>query len=196
MSTKYKITFIKKASFVVLTLILVMNLSSCSITKSKNPEVTQTKLTPFEEAMFKKKGWCKEFLGFPFGTVLELKVEIIDGSKYSTREGYLMKILEINNKKSKELIILGFDDGHSNEFPSDDLDLYKKLYGKEAEIIEYDVLLKMKKEYVGKIYTITAFETGRFVGIPREFNKLTEGFHFETYLRILPHVNLKDHRSN
>lgn len=113
----------------------------------------------------------KENLDYPFGTLLKLKVEIVDGTdlKLKAMEGrYLIKIKEVNDIPADKPFIMEFIDD-SGEFPTEDFSLYKKLYKIEAEHdFSLDDIKKMQKDYVGKTFIVLAYETGKFVGIPNE----------------------------
>ncbi len=72
----------------------------------------------------------KKNLDYPFGTLLKLKVEIVDGTdlKMKVFEGrYLVKITEVNGVSVAKPFIMEFVDD-SGEFPTEDFSLYKKLY--------------------------------------------------------------------
>ncbi|WBV52823.1 hypothetical protein [Chryseobacterium gambrini] len=113
----------------------------------------------------------KENLDYPFGTLVKLKVEIVDGTdlKLKAMEGrYLINIIEVNDIPVDKPFIMEFIDD-SGEFPTEDFSLYKKLYKIEAEHdFSLDDIKKMQKDYVGKTFIVLAYETGKFVGIPNE----------------------------
>jgi len=110
----------------------------------------------------------KEKLEYPFGTILKLKIEIIDGKDLEMKEfsgEYLIKIIEVNDNKVPEPQIMSFSD-ESGLFPSDNFELYKFLYGKETGNLSEDLIKKMNKNYVGKIFNVLAYESGNFSGSP------------------------------
>ncbi len=128
----------------------------------------------------------KENLDFPFGTLLKLKVEIVDGTdlKMKVFEGrYLVKIKEINGVSVAKPLIMEFEDD-SGEFPTEDFSLYKKLYNKEAEHdFSLDQIKKMQKDYVGKTFTVLAYESGKFVGNPKESDYVYKKVHLPRLIR-------------
>lgn len=141
----------------------------------------------------------KENLDFPFGTLVKLKVEIVDGSslKLKALEGrFLIKIKEINDKVLKEPFTIEFVD-ESGDFPTENFALYKKLYRKEVENgLSLDKIKKIQKNYVGKTFIVLGYESGQFIGIPRESDYVAKnvksfqlikqdvGFHFKNYIVI------------
>lgn len=113
----------------------------------------------------------KENLDYPFGTLVKLKVEIVDGTdlKMKVFEGrYLVKITEVNGVSVAKPFIMEFVDD-SGEFPTEDFSLYKKNYGKESKGgLSLEQIKKIQKDYVGKTFTILGYESGKFLGIPNE----------------------------
>lgn len=141
----------------------------------------------------------KENLDFPFGTLVKLKVEIIDGAslKLKSLDGrYLIKIKEVNDVTIKEPFTIEFID-ESGDFPTENFALYKKLYRKEVEnSLSSDQIKKMQKNYVGKIFIVLGYESGQFIGIPKESDYVAKnvktfqlikqdvGFYFKNYIVI------------
>ena len=111
----------------------------------------------------------KEKLNVPFGTLVKLKIEIIDGKSLKLKEhqsGYLMKVLETNDAKLEKPFIIDFED-QTGEFPKNDFALYEFLYGKKVEDgLSSDKIEEMNKVYIGKVYYVLAYESGCFGGIP------------------------------
>lgn len=141
----------------------------------------------------------KENLDYPFGTLVKLKVEIVDGTdlKLKAMEGhYLINIKEVNDIPADKPFIMEFVDD-SGEFPTEHFSLYKKLYKIEAEHdFSLDDIKKMQKYYVGRTFIVLAYETGKFVGIPNESDYVRKkvnlprlmrqdvSFQFKNYLMI------------
>jgi hypothetical protein len=157
---------------------------------------TYKKATSIEEAINRYNRSSEPLLGFPFGTILELKVEVIDSWEYihkGPRTGYLMRVLEVNNKPLEDIIVLSFDDGCcSDDFPSTHFELYKKHFGKEVKdglglgSPEHN---EMNKTYLG-IYNIAAYESGKYIGVPNDYSKYAVapqgiGFTFTSYIQII-----------
>ena len=77
----------------------------------------------------------------------------------------MLKILEINNKKVHDLIILDFEDQALNDtFPTNVFELYKDINGEEIGSINETESEIIKKQYVGKIFNISAYETTKSFG--------------------------------
>ncbi|MCS3869202.1 hypothetical protein J3D55_002118 [Chryseobacterium ginsenosidimutans] len=141
----------------------------------------------------------KENLDFPFGTIVKMKVEIIDGASLNLKalQGqYLIKIKEINDKSLEKPVIMEFVD-ESREFPTNNFALYELLYEKEVENgLSSDKIAEMNKNYVGKIVVVLGYESGKFTGSPNKseyvktnvnsFQLVNQdyGFHFKNYIVI------------
>lgn len=131
----------------------------------------------------------KEKLGHPFGTILKMNVEIIDGESLNDkvhRSDFLFKIKSVDGKRIHENYILEFSD-ETGHFPNNDFKLYKYLYGKETGSLSGAEIDKMKKQYAGRTFDILAYETGEFTGIPRgnydcEIPRQGTGFYFKNYV--------------
>lgn len=108
-----------------------------------------------------------EKLNVPFGTLVKLKIEIIDGNSMD-RKGfqgtYLIRVLETNDSKLNKPFIIPFED-QTRKFPKNDFLLYEFIYGKEVENeLSSDKIEEIKKNYVGKIFHVLAYESGCFGG--------------------------------
>jgi hypothetical protein len=130
-------------------------------------------------------------LGQPLGTIMEIKCRIVDDKpSYRLHKGiYQLNILEINKKPVTEKIISEFEDETGN-LPAYDFALYKFLYKKDTGILNSDMVEKMNKEYVGKEFTLFAYETGSYVGLPDNYYKYAPmrngtSFYFKTFLIVI-----------
>lgn len=152
-------------------------------------------MTDLEKAYYTLPGHgFKAELGHPFGTMLRLKVEVIDGREYSykgSRSSYLMRVLEVNGEPMEEIHLFEFDNYYAPEFAMDAFELYENIYRTETGSIDSKQRTEMNKQYVGKKYTILAYETGRYAGLPRDYGKyaITPGgeyqYHFKSYLMVV-----------
>lgn len=136
-----------------------------------------------------------EKLGHPFGTILNVKVEIVNGENTmkATQSLYLMKVVEVNNETINDTIIMTFTD-ETEEFPIDGFELHRYVYGKEANNLSSAQKAIMEKNYVGKKFDVIAYETGGFEGMPKGYFdyqpiKQGTGFYFKHYLVIISTSN-------
>ncbi len=134
----------------------------------------------------------KTKLNIPFGTIATLQVEVYDGDSLQMKgyEGtYLFKVNSVNGKAINDSLLLTFTD-ETDELPNDDFSLYKLTYGNTEKSLTSTQVDKMKKKYVGKMFTLMAYETGHFTGMPNDyFNyrliRADRSFHFEHYLVVV-----------
>ncbi|MFV0531158.1 MAG: hypothetical protein ACK5MD_06935 [Flavobacteriales bacterium] len=111
-----------------------------------------------------------EKLNFPFGTLVRLTIEVIDGKNLrlkALQSEYLIKIIEVNDVKIESPLIIEFID-KTGEFPENNFKLYKLLYGNEMGSLSSDMIKKMNKSYVGKKFSVLAYESGKFTGNPNK----------------------------
>lgn len=139
------------------------------------------------------KRWFTEKLNHPFGTFLTLGVEIFDGEKLHDKihqGSYLFKIKTVDSILLSEPIIMEFKD-ETGYFPSDDFQLYKYLYGVDTGYLDGKTATKITKKYSGREFTIIAYESGAFTGLPKGYGKYTQvipqdvGFYFKHYLIVV-----------
>jgi hypothetical protein len=141
-------------------------------------------------------------LGIPFGTISKLEVEVYDGNNLHWKEyegTYLFKINSIDNKKINDTLLLRFTD-ETETLASDDFSLHQLIYRKKVSSLSNAQLGKMRKRYVGKRFTLMAYETGQFKGTPDkyfDYKPITQGvphvfatlsFHFQHYLVIVSNL--------
>jgi hypothetical protein len=110
-------------------------------------------------------------LGIPFGTISKLEVEVYDGENLHMKAyvgTYVLKINSIDNKLINDTLVLRFTD-ESETLASDDFSLYQLIYKKKVGSLSSVQLEKMKKRYVGKKFTVMAYETGQFKGSPEKY---------------------------
>ena len=131
-------------------------------------------------------------LNIPFGTIAKLEVIIYDGDSLQIKEyegTYLLKLNAINDKQQNDTLLIKFVD-ETGEIANDNFELYKLIYKKTTNTISDKQVDKMKKKYVGRKLTLYAYETGQFIGIPKDYFKYRpikadRNFHFENYLVIV-----------
>ena len=134
----------------------------------------------------------KAYLNIPFGTITKLQVEIHDGNNLQMiayQDTYLLKVNSVNEKPVNDIVLFRFTD-ETKQLANDNFTLYKLTYRKTAKSLTNIQIDKMKKGYVGKKFTIVAYETGRFTGIPTDYFKYRPvredvSFHFEHYLIVV-----------
>jgi hypothetical protein len=144
-------------------------------------------------------------LNIPFGTIAKLKVEIYDGDSvkmFAYQSRYLLKVNSVNGKVVRDTLLLKFID-ESKTLANDDDDLSTLTYCKIIDSLTDNQVYEMKKKYVGKKFTIMAYETGRFTGTPEKYFDYepivpgiphffaTRGFLFEHYLVIVSNLTNK-----
>ena len=149
------------------------------------PEIANSKLDSSKSTITTK-------LNVPFGTISKLNVEIYDGDKLQRKEYqgvFLFKINSINDKPQNDTLLMTFLD-ETGQFANDDFELYKLTYGKSANSVSSKQVDKMKEKYVGKKFTLMAYETGQFSGMPKDYFKYRpikadRSFHFQNYLIVV-----------
>ena len=110
-------------------------------------------------------------LGIPLGTMSKLEVEVYDGDDLHWKAyvgDYLLKINSVNNKKITDTLILRFKD-ETETLANDQFSLYQLIYKKKVGSLSGTQIAKMEKRYVGKKFTVMAYETGQFNGTPDEY---------------------------
>ena len=148
-------------------------------------------LTIYGQATGKSKQ-VKNLLPIPFGTITKLTIQIVDGDQLGDKgyqSAYLFKIKTVDSVKLSKPVLIEFKD-ETGKFPADEFQLYKYVYGRETGSLTSDTIKMIKKEYVGKSFTITAYETGEFTGIPDNyFNyqpvRQDRSFYFRHYIIVV-----------
>lgn len=140
----------------------------------------------------------KACLPVPFGTIVKMNVQIVDGEELKLKayqSSFLFKIASVDSIKLSEPIIIDFQD-ETGSFPNNTFDLYEYLYGKKVGTISYETNTEIRKKYVGKEFVIVAYETGKFTGVPDGYFNYQDvrqdyGFHFKHYLIVVANLNNK-----
>jgi hypothetical protein len=122
----------------------------------------------FGQDTIKPKQIIKERLPVHFGTLAKLKVEVVDGDSLDDKyhEGdFLFKVKCVDSISLTKAIIIEFKD----------------------ETGRFKII---NKKNVGQEFTIVAYETGEFSGIPDGYFKYQPvrqdyGFHFRHYLIVV-----------
>jgi hypothetical protein len=148
--------------------------------------------TTFAQDSIASKQSFREKLAVPFGKIVPMNIEIVDGDKLDDKgyqSSFLIKVKSVENKSLGKPIIFEFKDETGN-FPGDEFELYKYLYGKETGTISSKISSEIKKNYVGKEFNIMAYESGGFTGIPDDYFKYQpvrqdRMFHFSNYIIVV-----------
>ena len=144
--------------------ILIVLFSTLSVQSCKTDELISYKFNTKYHAQIKER------LGHPFGTIVNLEVEIIDGNHIplkAAQEMYLLKVNSVNNAKLDTSIIMFFED--------------------ESGKLTTDLI---KSSLLNKSVNLIGYETGKFRGFPNGYAKykmMKSGFvyGFQNYLIIL-----------
>ena len=134
-------------------------------------------------------------LNVPFGTIVKLEVEIYDGDSLQMKEyqeTYLLKINSVNGRQQIDTLLLPFED-ETEQLANDNFKLHKLVYDRMPPSISRKQIDRMKKNYVGKKFTLMAYETGHFVGIPKDYSKYRpiradRTFEFQNYLKVISNL--------
>ncbi len=180
-----------------------LTLIACNVNNSASKKINHN-IVRADNNKTKIENSFKEKLNVPFGTLVKLKVKIIDGDQLRKKlyvGTYLIEISEVNSMKLDDTIIMIFKDA-TNQFPKDDFELYEQLYGKKIGRLSSEQIENMKKNYVGKTYDILAYESGKFVGMPQKSEYVKENikinddiiatntnFYFDNYIVIYSKLN-------
>jgi hypothetical protein len=154
--------------------------------------VAFTAKTTFCQDTIRSKQVIKERLTVPFGTVTKMNIEIVDGKELNDKghqSSFLFRVRSVDSILLSEPVIIEFKDETGN-FPGDEFELYKYLYGKKTGTISSKESEKMKKKYVGRQFNIVAYETGEFTGVPGDYfryqpERQDYGFHFMNYIIVI-----------
>jgi len=109
-------------------------------------------------------------LGIQFGTIAKVEAEIFGGSslhRMGYESDYFLKIKSVNGKIFNKNLVFKFND-ETGTLANEDFALYELLYKKKTGSIEPVQLRRMQEKYVGKKLTLIIYETGSFLGTPRD----------------------------
>ena len=131
-------------------------------------------------------------LNVPFGTISKLNIEIYDGDKLQRKEYegvFLFKINSINDKLLNDTLLMTFID-ETGYFAKDKFELHKLTNVKNVNSPSSKELDKVKEKYVGNKFTLMAYESGQFIGLPQDYFKYrpiraNRNFHFQNYLVVV-----------
>lgn len=158
---------------------------------------SETPKTYKKQELKKSYSPIKEILNRPFGTLLNLSVQIIDGdSLYSKAlaSSFVFKVKSIDGVTLPDTVLMEFKD-ETEKFPSTSVELSKYLYGDNRGRSSFDAEREMKKKYVDKQFDIVAYETGEFRGIPDGYFKYQPirqdvRFGFKNYLIVVADLTI------
>lgn len=140
---------------------------------------------------FKFRQTATEKLNHPFGTILTLQVEILDGEVLRDKfhqSSFLFKIKSIDSVALPSPILMDFIDQRidSSFLPRNDFELYKYFYMIDTGALSDQNIKKIKPKYVGREFTVVGYESGGFIGQPTGASKYqalrsTPFFFFHTF---------------
>ena len=148
--------------------------------------------TSNKQELVKSNPSVKELLNHPFGTLLKLSVQIIDGDSLDSKglaSSFVFRVKSIDGVALSDTILMEFKD-ETDKFPNDVVELSKYLYGDDRGRSSFDADIEMKEKYIGKQFDIVAYETGGFIGVPDGYFKYQPvrqdvGFGFKNYLIVV-----------
>ena len=138
-----------------------------------------------------------EKLDHPYGTIVTLQVEIVDGDllKDLLHSGFfLFRIKAINDTILTHPILMEFRDRtflDSAHLPNDIIQLYDYMYGIDSSLSARSSqnTLLLKSKYVGREFTVVGYESGGFTGSPLgiwKYQIVTNvPFHFKHFFIII-----------
>jgi hypothetical protein len=146
----------------------------------------------FGQDIKKSKYIVKEQLSVPFGTLVKMNIEIVDGEEAHDKglqSSFLIRIKSVDSITLAKPLLIEFKD-ETGKFPTDEFELYKYLNSKDTVTLSSDTSDQIKKRYVGKKFKVVAYETGEFTGVPDGYFKYQEvrqdyGFCFRHYIIIV-----------
>lgn len=148
-------------------------------------------------------------MGVPLGKVVEIEAIVVSGDSLKMKGyagAYLLKVISVKtdtlmgkpwNKGTitlekmplYEFSMHPFADGNV-KLASDSFALYKIKKGKDTGTLTSDEVRELEKDYVGRKFTLLAYETGAFGGIPKEMPEdflswQDTGFGFRSHLLVM-----------
>ena len=144
--------------------------------------------------------WNKETLYYEYGSIIKLRIEIVDGSSLGFvqyRGNYLAKVLKIDGRKPESALVFEFDNILVRGMPDNDFYSYRNLFGDELLNMRKVMLANKEKQILGRVYEVMAYETGEFIGLPEGFpenktDSIALPFQFRNHLYIVANLNVKD----
>ena len=144
--------------------------------------------------------WNKETLYYEYGSIIKLRIEIVDGSSLGFvqyRGNYLAKVLKIDGRKPESTLVFEFDNILVRGMPDNNFYSYRNLFGDELLNMRKVMLANKEKQILGRVYEVMAYETGEFIGLPEGFpenktDSIALPFQFRNHLYIVANLNVKD----
>ena len=149
-------------------------------------------MSAFGQDTTRPKEMIEEKLAIPFGTIRKMNIVIVDGDQLRDKAhqgSFLFSVKSVDSTTFLNPVTIEFKD-ETGKFPRDEFELYKYLHGKKATTLSAKQSEEMKKKYVGKEFTVAAYETGEFTGLPENYFKYQPvrqdyGFHFRHYIIVV-----------
>ena len=144
-----------------------------------------------------------EILNKPFGTLLNINAEIIDGDKVNNkfyRGSYVLKIKSIDSILLPIPILMEFRDGSLEfTFPTDDFELYNYLYDADTGHLNSNTIEKIEKKYIGRKFDLVGYESGEYSGTPIGVSHYqapgSTPFNFRSYFIIISELSNSNWRN-
>jgi hypothetical protein len=134
-------------------------------------------------------------LGIPLGTCADIEAKVMAGRDLRLKQydgAYLLSVTHVGSKRLATPVNLRFGTapGGSVNLARDGFELHELKTGKKTGTLTDTKIRELEEGYVGKTMKLTAYEVGRFSGIPRNFPEgrlpwADTGFHFSTSLVVI-----------
>jgi hypothetical protein len=134
-------------------------------------------------------------LGLPLGTVAEIRVTVFAGRELRMKRydgEYLLRVTHVNGNELSEpqFVEFGVPAFLRKGLARTPHELYEIRHGRKAASLDDRQIERLERGYVGKEFKLTAYETGRFDGIPSNWPSdvpmwADHGFGFSTSLVVL-----------
>lgn len=123
-------------------------------------------------------------LNIPFGTIAKLEVGIYDGDSVKLvayQSCYMLKVNSVNGKVVRDTLLLKFID-ENETLANDNRGLSAITYGKSIDSLTDTQFYEMKEKYLGKKFTVMAYEIGQFSVVPNKY------FDYKPSVPGIPHI--------
>lgn len=131
-------------------------------------------------------------LGLPLGTVTMIEATIVDGDSLGTKpygDTYLLRVTRVSQNTLASPPVMRFTARYC-DLPNERSERYQQLYGDEPRVgTGGAVRSALDSNYVGRSYTLLAYEVGVFQGtpdnLPTRYTWQDYGWFFHTSLVVI-----------